>query len=388
MKLVTMTLLLSVSLIQCQDNNVKFERQFETKSELKKPVNSTELFNCSRSLIKSVLENDTIEIVKLLIKGCDVNQVVTSGYNYYSGDSTYHTPLSSSNSYTMTKLLLESGADPNIELGEHSPLESAIILHKNQIVKLLLKYKADVNHFNKFTEYQNALIAAISTGNRIGLNILLENGAKFKPYNKNIHDPIHKSINHQQYDIAKYLLQQGLNSRIKVTPVNLEGEFGDCVPCPYAIEPIHSAVQLTDISQVKKFIDLLIDYNADLNAKTKDGLSSLGYIVANGNAEIAKYLISKGAVVDDGAINQAVSYQNNDYLHVLLKNWLEPNSASLYNAIVCCGDGFNNAAIDSRMETVELLLNYGVKPEKRTINLIRNDSRHHNLIKIFEKYGY
>jgi hypothetical protein len=99
-------------------------------------------------------------------------------------------------------------------------------------------------------------------------------------------------------------------------------------------------------------------------------------------------LISKGAVVDDGAINQAVSYQNNDYLHVLLKNWLEPNSASLYNAIVCCGDGFNNAAIDSRMETVELLLNYGVKPEKRTINLIRNDSRHHNLIKIFEKYGY
>ena len=199
------------------------------------PANRTELVNCSRNLINSVLENDTIEIISLLKRGCDVNQKFVTGYNYYAGDSTYHTPLSSSNSYRMTKLLLESGADPNIELGDYSPLEKAIILRNNQIVEILLKYKADVNHFNKFTEHQNALIAAISVGNKIGLNLLLENGAKFKSYDKNIHDPIHKSINHQQYDIAKYLLQQGLNSRIKVTPVNLEGEFGDCVPCPYAI---------------------------------------------------------------------------------------------------------------------------------------------------------
>ena len=314
MKLLISLIVLVISLMHCAGNSKQAENQVTRVVPTVTEIGNETDTICSTRLLDAVMRNDTLEAIRILQNGCDVNTKLIIGYSYYAGDSTYQTPLSNSPSFRMSLLLLESGADPNIELGDYSPLELATILHDNKRVELLLKHKADVNHFNKFTNYQNALIAAISTGNIEALEMLISNGAEFKAYANNIHDPIHKAIQHNQYEIARYLLSKGLDARVKVTPVNHEGEFGDCVPCPFGIEPIHSAVVLSDMLLAKKFINLLVEYNADVDAKNNDGITPLGYIAASGDAEIAEHLISHGAKVSGSAIIQAAAYQNIDCL--------------------------------------------------------------------------
>ena len=164
--------------------------------------------------------------------------------------------------------------------------------------------------------------------------------------------------------MAKFLIQSGVSTRTKITPVNLEGEFGDCVPCPYEIEPIHSAAQISDPQVAIKFIDLLTSNGANINAKNKHKQTALSYIAANGSSAIAKYLIQKGADVDSKSISTAAAYQNNDFLSVLLNNGGNPNEnnkdnvSHLNQAIFCCGDGFNDTTVKNRIETVNILLEY------------------------------
>jgi ankyrin repeat protein len=346
--------------------------------------------NCTKLLIDAVRINDSIRIKKILSNGCDVNQKISTGHNYYAKDSTYETPLSQSTNYEITKLLLEFGANPNIELGTRSPLESIVFQNRNDIAKLLIENGADVNHFNKFTEFQNPLIAAISTGNIEALKILIGNKAKFKSYEENIHEPLHKAIRHERLEVAEFLIQSGISTRTKITPRNLEGDFGDCVPCPFEIEPIHSAAQITNPELAIRFIDLLVSNNADINAENNHGESPISYIAAKGNPKVGQYLISKGAKISSGSISTAAAYQNNEYLRILLSNGGNPNThvklSPLHQAIFCCGDGFNDRSIDKRIETVKILLEYGAIPPEELIDKLKNEERLKSILSIFEKH--
>ena len=348
--------------------------------------------NCTESLINAVQTSDSVRIRELLSDGCDVNQKITTGHNYYSKDSTYKTALSHSTNYDITKLLLESGANPNIELGIGSPLEFAVLQNRNDIARLLIAYGADVNHFNKFTEYQSPIIAAVSTGNLEVLKLLIENKAKFKPYAKNIHEPLHKAIRHQRLEVAKFLIQSGVSTRTKITPKNLEGEFGDCVPCPYEIEPIHSAAQISDSKTAIEFIAILLSNGANINAINKHKQTALSYIAANGSSEIAEYLIDEGVDIDSKSISTSAAYQNNEFLRVLLNNGGNPNEntednvSSLSQAIFCCGNGFNDATVKNRIETVKILLEYGAKVDEGLLNKIREQERLKPFLNILENH--
>ena len=346
--------------------------------------------NCTERLIDAVYLNDSIKIRKILSDGCDVNQKITTGHNYYAKDSTYNTALNQSTNYEITKILLESGANPNIELGTRSPLEFSIFQNRNDIAKLLIDNGADVNHFNKYTEFQNPLTAAISAGNIEALKLLIGNGAKFKPYEKNVHEPLHKAISHQKLEVAKFLIENGVSTRTKITPTNLEGEFGDCVPCPFEIEPIHSAAQISDSEVAIKFIDLLISKGANINAKNKHKQTALSYIAAQGSSITAKYLIDKGADIDSESVSTSAAYQNNDFLRVLLNNGGNPNGnkidkfSPLNQAIFCCGDGFNDTSIKNRIETVNILLEYGAKADKDLMAKIKKQDHLKPILSILE----
>jgi|GEM_PF-3482623 len=350
--------------------------------------------DCYEKLIEAIHKNDTILLSAILKNGCELNKIAVTGHNYYANDSTYSTPLSISGQYGITKILLQYGADPNINLGDRSPLELAVMQHKNDIVKLLIEKGANVNHFNKFTDYQSPIITAVSTGNLEALEMLIENGAEFKPNEKNVHNSLHKAIRHKQFEIAEFLIKNGVNTRTKVTPVNFEGEFGDCVPCPFEIEPIHSAVQLTDTALAINFIDLLISNNADVNAMNKNRQTPLSYIAASGDSAIAKHLISKGAIVDNVSVIRAARYHNEEYLKVLLNNGGDPNgnenkvTSPLSQAVLCCGDGFNNSPVESRINTVSILLENGAKPSKELLIRVNSEDRLKPISAILEQYGY
>ena len=122
------------------------------------------------------------------------------------------------------------------------------------------------------------------------------------------------------------------------------------------------------VELAKKFIDLLLANDANINATNKYQQAPLSYIASSGNSQIAKHLILKGAKIGNEVVSTAASYQNNDYLTVLLENGGSPGGESqngtspLENSIFCCGDGFNEARAKTRLPTVELLLKHGAKP--------------------------
>ena len=382
-------------LIQCSEYRSANQTQEQTiaktrsdKSKSENNITATKPFknsNCTKKLINAVRKNDSLSIQRLINNGCDINEKLTTGHNYYANDSIYDTALSNSINFKTSKLLLELGANPNIELGERTPLETAIFLRRNDLVKLLINNGADVNYFNQFTEYQSPLITAISTGNIAALKLLIESGAKFKEYGKNIHEPLHQAIRNKRTEVAKLLIKNGISTTTKITPVNLEGDFGDCLPCPYDIEPIHSAVQIKDTQLAIEFIDLLISNNANINAKNKSDQTPLSYIAANGNHEIAQHLISKGASIVEGAIVTSAGYQNNDYLEILLKNGGKPSSSALKEAIFCCGDGFNEASIEKRTKTINLLIQYGAKPTNELMDKLSRQERLKPILEMIKK---
>lgn len=297
-------------------------------------------------------------------------------------------------SYDISRILLDAGAKPNFNQQKgRSVLDGAIILRNMDLLKLLLAHKANANHFNKFTEYQSPIGTAIATGNIEALKILVEHGANLQTKYDDKNSLIHLAIRYKQLDIVKYLLELGISSREKDTQFNPEGNGGDCVTCPFDIEPIHSAVELNDTILSNNFIDLLIKYKANLNIKNKDNLSPLAYIATDGHPKIARHLIKNGAEIDHAAIIQSSAFQNNDYLKVLLESGGNPNASTsyyesaLHAAIVCCGDGFNEASIDSRIETLELLLKFGASPGEKVKKLIQENKRYISLQKVFEKHG-
>lgn len=291
-------------------------------------------------------------------------------------------------------MLLDYNADPNIELGAHSPLEKAILANQTKMVKNLIKHKADVNHFNKFTEYQCPLIAAISIGNKEILTHLLDNGAAFRPFSHNIHEPLYTAITRQKYDIAEYLLHNGISAHTKITPVNLEGTFGDCLACPFEITPLHTAVQIENVNLAKQFIDLLLEHGADINAQNQNGFTPLSYMAFHGHFEIAEHLISNGAQINDSAINNAASFQNNEYLSILLDHGGNPNgkakdqTSPLNNSIFCCGDGFNETLPESRLVTIQLLLKHGAKPTSQLVKKLENQDKYKSVLDLFTTHGY
>lgn len=395
-------ILSTVSLIRCSDNKSENKLQEESntisKSEkvnLDVAIGTTKSSltpdtNCTKQLINAVKSYDSIRIKKIINDGCDINKKLSSGHNYYANDSTYETALSNSIDYNITKLLIEKGANPNTELGTGSPLESAVFQHRNDIVKLLIENGANVNHFNQYTEFQSPLIAAISTGNIEALKLLIDNGAKFKAYDKNIYEPLHKSIRHKSLDVAKFLIELGVSTRTKVTPVNLEGDFGDCVPCPYEIEPIHSATQIRDPKISIQFLDLLLSHGADINAKNKHGYNTLGYAACKADSKVAKYLIERGASITENALIRAAICVNQQYLKELLSNY-EPSKESKFelSLLIDYTIGSQGGTIQSKTKTVEMIINQGISPSNELIKII-DEQRTKNswVVPIFKKYKY
>jgi len=163
-----------------------------------------------------------LEIIELLLKkGANVNKtyIVYDGYGL--------TPLmvaSRGGDPALVKLILENGADINVKgiIYDHcdrndiklNALIMAVIYNKLEIVRLLLKYGADVNEridcnvgcensesLSYFYHGSNALIMAANNNNSDIITILLENGAdinaKYDDYSsiKSFIDVINESGN-------------------------------------------------------------------------------------------------------------------------------------------------------------------------------------------------
>lgn len=350
-------------------------------------VGAQSIETCGEQLMNHSRKNDSTKVRELLESGCDANSLKEIAQNLYHCALRLgiHHPNSS-----IANLLLANGADPNIDLGRSmSPFHYSAGGSPTETFNSLLEKGGDVNTLNLNSSYPTPLIWAISKGKIENIKLLVENGAIVNPTKLNGNtSPLHSAVSIKQFQITKYLLQNGANTNSKISQ-----ESGDCITCPSEISPIHIVGTFKEDSLAKIFVDLLIAYNADLNIKNKLGQNVLTYMAPEGNARVAEYLIKKGVIISNTTMIRAASYQNFELLKVLIKNGGNPNASAyegatvLGSAISCCGDGFNDSGIDGRLETIELLLKKGAKPSQSLMNFVKTD-KYRVVAELFQQYGY
>jgi len=195
----------------------------------------------------------------------------------------------------IAELLVEAGADVNLSgAGTRSPLNTAIFYNRPEILDFFLsvdleQYEFDpivfwhpaergyvevfevlINHGVQFgPEFINSLRDTVGNGQSV-VKLLLENS------DAEIFESLHNAILEGNFDIARFLIEDGRN-------VNVKNENGST--------PLHFAAIQNQIEGAT----LLIENGADLNIKNAEGQTPLDIAIAQNHSEIADLLRAAGA---------------------------------------------------------------------------------------------
>jgi len=184
-------------------NLVKLLLKYKADPNIKNSSGSTSfMFAC---------HNGNIEIIKLLLKkykNINDRNYVTSFTPLYIA---IINPSIDGYNKDITKLLLKSGADPNIKYIDDNTVLMAIYFNQKNsvdIIKLLLKYGAKINTKNKLGN--SALMISVGLYNNLKTTkLLLKNGAD--PNIKNIkgETPLMMAYRKENIKMQKLLLKYG-----------------------------------------------------------------------------------------------------------------------------------------------------------------------------------
>ncbi|KAJ3902504.1 ankyrin repeat-containing domain protein [Lentinula edodes] len=199
----------------------------------------------------------------------------------------------------IVQLLLDNGAEVDSHSGKYGNALQAACMGKQNIVKYLLKRGADINANGG--EYGNALQTAAFWGNKVIVQLLLENGVNV---NAQSGYPLQAAVLWGNKTIVKLLLNNGTN-------VNIQGgKYGN-------------ALQAAALRGDKSIFKFLHEKGADVNAdcgQYENALQGAAYI---GDADIVKLLLEKGANVNlkggqYGNALQAAAFRGNQHVFELL----------------------------------------------------------------------
>ncbi len=249
--------------------------------------------NFENALLLSIaVENDNIEMAELLLKyKADVNAIM------YDGDSALIL-AADNNNMEMVKLLLSYNADINYQgFRGRTALFSALNKgddgkENTEILKLLIKNKADVNlFFGDNEDEETPLMYAAMKGYKETVKILIENKADINKRNINNANALIYAYMFGNDDIADILLKNGsdsLDKSLKILSPN------DITLLSYRVPLINAAEYSTN----EVFLQKLIDNGADINYKNYDENTALIEAANNDNINAVKVLIKNNADVN------------------------------------------------------------------------------------------
>ena len=282
------------------------------------------------------------------------------------------------NDTDMVKLLLENGADPNIQsnLG-FTALIYASCIGGIHCVRMLLNHNADIN-LKKYSSGSSALYFASYTGNIEIVKILL----KHKNVNSNIQrnsgaTPLYIASQNGHLGIVDRLLKENVNPNISLktgaTPLYIASQNGHLAiverllkekvnpntPHQNGATPLYISSQQGHL----EIIERLLKEKVNPNTPRDDGATPLYIASQNGHLEIVERLLKEkvnpNTPPDDGTTPLYIASQNCnlEIVERLLKENVNPNTP--------CNDGVTPLFIacqNGHPEIVERLLKEKVNP--------------------------
>ena len=264
---------------------------------------------------------------------------------------------------TAVRELLEQGIDPDTcPPGQATPLYLACLEGSDEIVKLLLKYGADVNAGYSQEHGMNPLLAAAIGKYDVIEKTLLENGARtgmhyaaLKGDIEQIKDrlkspisinsmrnrglsPLHLACLAGQKEMVEFLVAEGAD-------INLCSPAGE--------SPLHKAVE----SKNTEIIALLASLEADMNAVGRRG-TPLHLAIWSDDGEIAEMLIQLGANVNfqksshDTPLRLAACKNRIEIVKMLIQYEADVNLAAPFDGKIPLHD----AARNGNIEVVRILI--------------------------------
>ena len=177
------------------------------------------------------------------------------------------------------KLLLDNGADVNVDAHGTTALTGAVAAERNiAVIKMLLDKGANVNYIANPESGMTALMFAAFKGHADIVKILLDKGADVNATGKDGMTALRMALlSDKSFAVIKMLLDKGAS----VNNINTQDGV--------------TALMIATSNLHADIVEMLIVKGADVNAKADEGMTALMYASLKGSPEIVKMLIDKGA---------------------------------------------------------------------------------------------
>ncbi len=182
----------------------------------------------------------------------------------------------------IVKLILEKNPPVTIKGREGMTALAAAVLGGNRdIVELLLKKGSDINMIQRHS--RTPIMIAAGNGDLQMVKFLAARKADINRITRNSNCLLYEAIKSNMYPMVKLVLD--LKARIKIRDRNLETPLMQCAKM--------------DATPDRRIAGLLLEMNADINRRNRQGKTALMFAAEKGHGEIVQLLVEKGATIND-----------------------------------------------------------------------------------------
>ena len=239
-----------------------------------------------------------------------------------------HVAASYNGNPEVIKVLLDAGADVNAKTSSgHTPLHSAAGSSEDnwKVIRVLLDAGADVNAWTDrgITPLHSA---SRSDGHPAEINVLLDAGADVNAGDNRGITPLHVSASTGNLEVVKALLEGGADVNAKTSRVAFVAIGSGATPLHYAVvHPENQAV-----------IQVLLDADADIEARNSDGETPLDLAMKRGNSYSIQARRDSDASQGNGVVlcptgTEVWEWADEDF-------WRNANLAQVQHELLCGAD--------------------------------------------------